>query len=164
MSLVFKNKITNETINDVLQYKPFYTYQDLFYHVDEFCKSFGWKIRITKYNVNFKLVGYTRNPMDVNDWNKYILNTDKIIIVVNDPNKSLYGLFTKNGKKLLKANQLRKIYADIDINKLDQPLLIWKIDSSNRKLKLLDVIDNPTMYHNRLINRLVSRYGDHFIY
>ena len=164
MSLVFKNKITNKTINNVFEYEPFYTYHDLFYHIDELCKSFGWKIRITKYNINFKLSNYTRNPMEVNNWDKYILNSDKIIIVVDDPDKLLYGLFTKNGKILLKSNQLQKIYDDIHLDKLNQPLLIWEIDSSNHKLKLLDVIDNPIIYYNKLINRLVSKYGDRFIY
>lgn len=164
ISLVFKNKISNEIVNDTLEYEPYYTYYDLFYHVKWFCKSYGWKIKITKYNVAFSLASYTQNPVDVDDWNRYILNTDKIIVSISDPNESLYGLFTKRGKKLLKVNQLQKIYNDIDIEKLNQPLFIWEIDSSNRKIKLLDVIDNPAIYYNRLINRLVAKYGDRFIY
>lgn len=162
MPLVFNNKITNETVNRVLEYEPFYTYKDLYNHIDSFCKSFGWNIKITRYNVSFKLTGYTRNPIDVNNWDKYILNTDTIIITLYDPNKSSYGLFTRKGKKLLKVDQLDKIYSNIHSDKINQPLLIWKIDSSNRKLKLLDVIDNPIIYYNKLINRLISQYGDLF--
>lgn len=120
----------------------------------------GWDpVKYEPNYITFKLTSYMEKPSRVTDWRKFILNRDKIKVIIFDPHKFYYALFTERGEKLIQTGKIKTIYNDIRIEYVKEPLLLYKVNDSGDRIKLIDVIDNPRRHYNNLINRMVKRYN-----
>ena len=146
--------IQKRQYNVVYKMKKITKYIDLYRDISNILKAIGYKncaYRPTQINFTFD---YLNKKIQVDDWNKYVLNRDVIEIRLIEAPK-IYSLIDSfNGKIIitsLKVEELYKYYQKY-LRKYDCAILI-KCDNS-----LLDVLDNSENYKNRCINRLIHRY------
>lgn len=170
--LLFRDNINNRKKEITFTFVPLYTYNKLFENITNILQDIGWVNssgnitdgdniggeEIDPSFITFKLKSYKKKPEIVRDWKSYILNRDQIQIEISDPNKPFYGLYTRRGNRLLMTSNLRSIYEDIHIDRLRYPVFIYLLNGSGKRLKLLDVVDNPDRYYNQLITRIVHDY------
>jgi len=156
-SLIFIDKIIPRTTKLPLSFVPLYTYRKLYNNLKNLYKSIGWDWKYTEKNVIFKISTYMDEPAKVTNWDKYILNRDIIQVIIYDPNNYYYGLYTKQKDKIMEFNTIERIYKDIQVENITEPLLIYSINEVNERIKLIDVIDNPKRRYNKLVNRMIAR-------
>ena len=157
--LIFDNRINNRKNKLKFTFPVLYNYNTLYNNLITLFKCIGWKpIKYGRNCIDFQLLTYRDNPMSIDDWNNYILNRDIIQIVIFDPRMYYYGLYTTGGVKLMVSKNIKTIYDDIKMEFVRQTLLIYLINESGIQLKLIDVLDNPKVYYNQVVNRLVHNY------
>lgn len=149
-----------DKINDVefkVKHKisPLYTYSDLYHQLPNIYENV--KSNYTMNNITFKLCSYMEEPVKINNWRKFILNKDRIRVIIYDPTKLYYGLFTESDDMVIQSSKIETIYEDIQYNHVNETLLIYMIDQAGEKQKLVDIIDNPKRHYNALINRMVKK-------
>ncbi len=158
--LIFDDKIHDKETKLKITFPPLYTYKCLYNNLKSFFHIIGWDpIDYPPNHITFKLASYMEEPTRVVDWNKFILSRDEIHIVIFNPNSHYYALFTQQGEKLIQTTKADTIYNDIKIEHVKEPLLLYKINESGTKIKLIDVIDNPMRMYNKVVKRLIHRYG-----
>jgi len=156
--LTFNDKLNK--IKFVVKYNfiPLFTYNELYDKLGNILEAIGFeKINYSRENIVFKLTTYTEEPPKVIDWNMFILDQDKIEVIFYDPKKWYYELYTERGYKIVRTNKLSLIYDDIYFDRIIEPLLIYLVDDTDQKRKLVDVIDNPKRMYNELVNRMIKR-------
>ena len=156
-NLIFENKINNKTASIIFKYSPLYTYTKLHNNLNILFKRIGWDISDNT-SVSFKLLSYRDEPLDIIDWNKFILNRDKIKITIYDPTVFYYGLYTERGDRLMLSKNIKRIYSDIKMELVTMTLLIYLVSESGVRIKLIDVIDKGEIYYNKVATRLVKKY------
>lgn len=154
--LIFIDNTNSRKTTIKHSFRPLYTYRLLLSDLDKLYKKIDWKVP-KGFKITFKLSSYRQNPELIDDLDRYILNRDKIEIVFYNPKIINYGLFSESDELLLRSSSMITIYNDIEIDKLNQTLLLYTIDDTKNKIKLIDVIDNPKRLYNELINRMVKR-------
>jgi hypothetical protein len=158
--LTFKNTIRNVTTKLKFTFSPIYNYDKLYRNLDDLLKTIGWKnTEYTTKNVAFKLTSYVKTPIYITDWKKYIIHKDKIQIIFFDPNKHYYALYDQKGEIVLKSETIDKIYQEINIDLVPEPLELYLVNDIDIKLKLIDIIDNPKRHYNQVVTRLVKKYN-----
>lgn len=140
--------VQNQEYNFIYKMKKITKYIDLYRDLQN----------ILKYHVRSSQIEFTFDYLDkkiqVDDWNKYVLNRDVIEIrIKNAP--IVYSLIDSFSQNIiitsLKIDELYQYYQKY-LRKHDCAVLI-KSDQS-----LLDVLENPDNYKNRCINRLIHKY------
>ena len=157
-TLILNNKINDRYVKLNFMHRCLYTYNDLY---DNLSEAIGSKMRYKKHQISFKTSGwnYGLNYIRVDDWNRFLDHDNIIKIKIYDPTDNNYILYTEKGEKLMKTKDIKIIYKTIKLEKVDQPLLIYLCSANKTKIKLIDVIDPPQHHYNKLVNRLVSKYG-----
>lgn len=159
-SLIFDDRVNDRRAKLKLSFPPLYRYTDIYNTLENLVQMIGWDpIKYLPNCITFKLVSYMETPLRVADWNKFILNRDKIKIIIFDPSKFYYALYTERGEKLIQTGKMQTIYNDIQIEYVREPLLLYKINDSGTKIQLIDVIDNPKRHYNNLVNRMIKQYN-----
>ena len=162
-NLYFDDRIGNRKQKINFAFPALYRYKLLYDNLETLFKYIGWDgFEYEKYKVVFKLSTYKDEPVDIEDLNKYILNRDKINIIIFDPKIINYSLYTERGDILLTTSSLQSIYSDINIDNLNEVLKLYAVNESGTQLKLLDIIINPKMYYNQAVNRLIHNYYDKY--
>lgn len=162
--LIFYDQVNDRKQELQFDFPGLYKYSQLYDNLKILFTSIGWdNFRYDRYKIDFKLLTYRDKPVDVQDWNKYILNRDQIEIVISNPDLISYSLYTERGDVLLTTSKLANIYSDININSLNQVLKIYMVNRSRTKRKLIDVIINSKMLYNQMVNRLIHDYYERFL-
>lgn len=155
------DKVANNKTKIHFSFPPYYTYNRLYDHIPTLLKIVGWEaVNMHKYqrrDVIFEKRVCSHN-MKIGDWDNFILHRDKITITLLDSNSYYYGVYSKSLKMLMIGKNLPSIYQRIDQFLPNKTLLIYLIDGTYKRVKLIDVLDNPIRYHNRVINRLIHNY------
>ena len=107
---------------------------------------------------------YLGKKIKVDDWEKYILNKEKIDIHINTESKPVYALVDSyQGDKVITSTNINDLYSYYEKQKHlfnnTYPMLIYSVDIRALKTKLLDVIENSQAHLNACINRMVSKYN-----
>lgn len=158
-TLIFEDKINNRKQDLQFNFPPLYNYHKLYDNLKVIFKCIGWeRLEFERHKVDFKILTYRDDPIDVNDWNIYILNRDEVKIVIFDPNKIYYTLCTDHEIDLMTTSNLTTIYDDLNIELLKEVLKIYAVTESGTRLGLVDVIVNPRMLYNRVVNRMIHNY------
>ncbi len=157
--LVFKDLINDKKIRIKFKHEIIYTYKSLYDNLEKLFQDIGWKQTYSSSWITFKLGNHTNKPIRIIDWNKYILNKDKIYIILFNPSVHSYGLFNQKGDKLIETSNAKTIYQDIKIELIKEPLYLYQLNACGTKTKLIDVIDNPKRCYNEVVNRLILNYG-----
>ena len=150
--LMIKNKITNTNKNIVINIPYLYTYNILFGNINKLCDYKSNNV------VTFSLCSYKDIPVIVEDWTRYILDKDKILIIIREKSVIKYSLFTGIGAKVMTVSKIEDIYKDVKMEHVIDPLFIYAINEKGHR-KLIDVITNETKLYNDLITRLVHNYN-----
>ena len=158
--LTVNDRINNRKSKLKFNFPPLYRYKTLYNNLPILLQTIGWSPIIYHPSyVTFKFGSYRDTPIKVDDWDNFILNRDKIHIIIFDPRIYSYALFTENGKKIMQTTKIETIYEDIKIEMVHKPLLLYKVNITGAKIELIDVIDNPIRHYNDVVNRLIQRYG-----
>ncbi len=156
--LIFNDKLNKLKFVVKYNFIPLFTYKDLYTKIDNIFEAIGFeKINYSQENIVFKLTTYMEEPVKIIDWSTFILDQDKIEVIFYDPKKWYYELYTEKGKKIFRTNKLSLIYDDIYVDRIIEPLLLYIVDDTDQKRKLVDVIDNPKRMYNELVNRMIKR-------
>lgn len=105
---------------------------------------------------------YLNKKVFVDDWDKYILQNEKISITVSPiPVPSYVLVDSFQDDKLVVSTDLQELYKycyKCNFNSI-HPVLIYVTDIKLNKTRLLDVIENPKAHLNACINRLIHKYN-----
>jgi len=159
IGLTFNNHIDNLTYKTSFIFVPLLRYNDLYNNMSQILRNIGLNLKIPKHCVSFELTTYRNIPTPIKDWNKYVLNEDRITVTLSNPYVRNYQLATEKGEKIMTMNKISKIYNEIDYDGITEPLMIYLVDGSNTKLRLVDVIDNPIRHYNNVVTRMVKKYA-----
>jgi len=108
-----------------------------------------------EYEVEFKF-NYLDNSTLIDDLSKYILNNDKIEIIINKC-KPMYYLYDPIFKdEIVQCYNIKKLYEYADKNIVGEILLYVKRGCIH---KLVDVLTKPDYYKSECINRLMKKYN-----
>ena len=146
------DKINDSTYQKRLSFEPLYTYNHLYHDIIRIVGS------VSKNYIAFKITTYKKEPEIIDDWRKYVLNRDRIDVIVYQPNETFYTIFVKD-QPIKTYTKLSIIYDDIDFEHVSETVIIYQTDLVGNKLKLIDVIDNPTTQYNNLITRMIHKYN-----
>lgn len=158
-SLVLINNNSNREFTIKYNFYPPYTYNELYNEIIDIYDIIGWSenTKIIKRNIILKLFTNGENLIKITNWNKYLLDDDKIYIILYNSDKVEYALYTEKGAKLIQANKTDIIYNDIDYDNITEPLLLYSVTETGDKIKLLDVIDTPKRWYNEIVTRMVLK-------
>jgi hypothetical protein len=156
--LTFIDRISNINIIMIYKFLPPFTYTGLYNILDVIFRKKGYKFPDRNlYNITFKLHTWRKEPVKITDLSMFILNHDIIKIILYDSTKLRYGLFRENGDKIMEKHSINLIYDSIRMKYINETILLYSIDGSGEKQKLLDVIINPKQPYNDLVNRMIKR-------
>lgn len=139
--------------------KPLYTYFDLKEDIDFLTKKIGWSAK--NKTIQFKLASYS-NVKKIENWNRFILHRDTVHIILSLYNPIFYTLSNIKGDILLFDTSIQKIYSRANTEKGNETLLICQVDENKTKIKIIDIIDNPKVYYNKLVNRMIHNYYEKY--
>ena len=146
--------IQKQEYNIVYKMKKITKYIDLYRDLSIILKTIGYN------NCNYRptqitfTLDYLNKKIQVDDWNKYVLNRDVIEIRLTNVPK-IYSLIDSFNKRIIiKSLEIKELYKYYQkyLRNYDCAILL-NCDNS-----LLDVLDNSENYKNRCINRLIHRY------
>lgn len=153
---VIKN-ITTKTFKYVFPH--LFQYKHLYLYLGQIVsENMNKKINVRDYGVTF-ILNYMDKRINIEDWNKYLLNKDNITINLKLNNNVYYTLVDSFDKKeLYRSSDILDLYDYCkNLNEHDYALFIYK--NYKHELKLIDVLENSTFYLNRCINRLIHKYN-----
>jgi len=138
--------------------KPLYTYENLNRDLSFLAGTIGWSLN--NKNIEFKLASYTK-AKKIDDWNRFILHRDTVHIIFSKTNFCFYTLSNTKGDIFLCHKSISKIYSKAQEIK-NEILLICQINETKTKIKIIDVIDNPVIHYNNLVNRMIHNYYEKY--
>ena len=157
-SLIFIDKINNRENKIKFTFPPLYTYNTLYRNLEKIYKTIGWGVlNYSKEYITFKMVTFIGEPVKIINWTDYIINKDRIHIIIHNPKPTYYALYTELGEKVIQTTKIKAIYDDIKIDHITERLLLYRVNKNGSKIKLIDVIDSSERIYNQLINRMISR-------
>jgi len=158
--LVFIDKFRKKETILKFVFPPLYTYNCLYNNLKSLFKTIKWDLIDYPPNyIAFKLTSYSEDSTIITDWDKFIINEDKIQVIIFNPNIYHYALFSQQGEKLMQASSAETIYNDIKIEFVREPLLLYKVNYNGTKIKWIDIIDNPKRMYNEVVIGLIHTYG-----
>ena len=157
--LYFEDRINNRKNNIKFTFPALYTYNKLYNNLKKLFKVIGWnEVKYDRNNIRLM----SDDQVIINNWNNYILDRDKIQIILFDPTVYHYSLRTLNDVNLLTTSNIETLYDDIKIDLINETLLVYMVNDLGIKIKLIDVLDNPNIYHTQVTNRLIHNYYERY--
>lgn len=139
----------------VFPMKYIHRYRDLYRQLSQILDNVGLgRLKITPQQVRFYFY-YQEKWNLIDDWQKFVLNRDSIIIDISKP-KPIYRLVDMKRDKVLSEStdkeEIYKLYQKI-APFLRRGVLIKRDET------ILDVLDLPIYHYNACVNRMVQKWN-----
>ena len=141
----------------VYQFNRIMKYNDLFKDLKQILLSIKYDKKdanVLPCQVKFKFNFLDTDHLII-DWENYILNKERITIIIFYPPIIYYLIDSFSNTTLFYSNNIKDIYNYYNNlkNQIDYPVFI------RNNYRLIDVLENPNSYINSCINRLIRKYN-----
>ena len=154
--IILRDQINNREAKFTFSFSPLCTYEGLYKYLPKMLSTINWQLKYEKKNTTFVLkIRYGHQI--IHDWSKFLIHGDSITVTFIDPRSHSYALYTRKLKLIFVHKNLQTIYDQI--RKLKKKTwLIYLVDGSYHRIKLVDVLDDAQKYYNRLVDRMIKNY------
>lgn len=154
--IILRDQINNREAKFTFSFSPLYTYNSLYDYLPNMLLTVDWQLKYEKKNTTF-ILRIRYGNQNIHDWSKFLIHGDCITVIFTDPHSYSYALYTRKFKLIFVNKDLQTIYNQVRQLKR-KTWLIYLVDGSYRRIRLMDVLDNAEKYYNHLVNRLIKNY------
>ena len=152
------DKIRNLENEAIYYFKKVSKYKQLFEYLPLLLSTIDYKKK--ECNIPSNYVTFVFYYLDkqhiVDNWDKYILNRDKIDIIISRPLKNYYLIESLSNITLVQSNDIKDLYIYYNkrVKNIANSAILVKDGS-----RLIDVLENPDRFLKDCINRLMDTYN-----